>query len=265
MESTLFNPIEPELIEDETLDLDETPVIPALAERPDYKKKDMILFDAWKQSGSKEDMSKLVEHLHPIIFAQVHKQAGSVPNSALAGVARTWAVKAIQKYDPSKGAALSTHVANYIQKIKRQNYKYRGVARLAENKQLQYQQYQRAKQNLTDELDREPYPEEMAKQLKWTKGMVVKFQKLDIKDTFESAVANPTQYETYSDRGLLLQEILSHLTPEERILFEQKGQMPAPQLAAKLGVNTNRLNYLQKKLIVKIQKLKRELGFDNAN
>ena len=260
MESTLFNPIDP--VEDH-LDLlegeDELAPIPEVVEKPDYKAKDEVLYNAWKTTKSKEDMSKLIEHLHPIIFSQVHRQAGSLPQSALAGTGRLWAMKAVETYNPDKGATLSTHVANYIRKIKRQNYKYRGPARLSENKQMEFESYRRAKENLTDELARDPSPDELARQLGWSKGAVIKFSKLHFTDVNEGSVENATQYETFSDKNLLLQTLINRLTPEEKIIFENKGKIPAPQLAKKLGVDTNRLNYLQRKLIAKITDIKKEI------
>lgn len=263
MQSTLFNPIEPiEPLEPlhEELHPGEDAPLPEVIHKPDYKAKDMHLYNQWKNEPSKENLSKLVEHLHPIIFSQVHQQAGSLPQSALAATGRVWAVKAIKSYNPDKGAALSTYVASYIRKIKRENYKYRGPARLSENKQMDFELYRRTKDNLTDELARDPTPDELARQLGWTKGQVIKFSKLHITDINEGSLENATQYETFSDKNLLLQTLMERFTPEEKIIFEFKGNIPAPQLAAKLGVDTNRLNYLQRKMINKIADVSKEIN-----
>lgn len=256
-----FSNQEPEF-EDHLPDLDEPPILPTIATRPDYKSKDLVLYNAWNEDKSKENLSKLIEHLHPIIFAQVNRQGGSVAKAALVGTGRVWAAKAIKTYDPSKGSALSTHVANYIQRIKRLNYKYRGAARLPENKEREFGAYDRARANLEEELSRDPTPDEIGKVLGWSKGRVVKFQKLVFKDYVESGIEQPSQYEAFSYRPMLMDTILNRLTPDERTIFDNKGIIPAPQLAAKLGVDVNRLNYLQRKLVTKIADIKKEVEYD---
>lgn len=234
--------------------------LPTVAMRPDYKAQDSHLFNQWNTTKSKEDLSKLLKHLSPIINSEVNRSAGTLPKSALAGMAKIYAVKAIKSYDPSKGAALSTHVVSRIQKIRRLNAKYANNARLPEDQYYEFRHYKKHLTNLNDELNREPTPEELAKSMGWSKGKVIKFKSRLYDDLIESVAERSSQMTEHSDRTILMSHLLDRLTPDERLIVESKGTIPAPELAKKLGVNTNRLNYMQRKLVDKIKGIQKEIG-----
>ena len=233
---------------------------PVELERPDYKAKDQQLFHAWKQSGSKKDLGALITHLNPIIYHEVSRASGSLPVAALSAEAKKWAVKAVQTYDPDRGVALSTHVMSILPKVRRLNYKHQNAVRLPENMQLKFHEYNRAVTQLSDELNRDPEDHEIAKRLGWSKGVVVKFKNRLFSDLFEGNNERPTEFATYDDSALKLQEIISHLTPEEKFIFDNKKNMSQSELAARLGVNINRLNFLSRKLVDKLTTLKQEVG-----
>ena len=155
-----------------------TPTTPLTATEyfNNVKSKDQEAFDKWKASGSKKDLGILMNQLGPIIYAEVKRASGSLPTAALSAEAKKWAFKAIQTYDPAKGTAISTHVVNYLPKIRRMNYKFQNAVRLPENMQLKYHDYNHALVSLTDELNREPTDVEMAKKLGWSKPQTVKFK-----------------------------------------------------------------------------------------
>lgn len=238
-------------------EFEEEPVVP---EKIDYKAKDAILYNQWKSSGSKRDMSNLVNHLSPLIYREVSRAAGTLPLSALNAEGKNWTIKAIKTFDPSKGFALSTHVTNYLQRVRRMNYKYQHAARLPENMKREFHKYNNSLSQLSDELNRDPTEDELAAHLGWSKGTVMKFKKGVYADLLESGSDKPTEVVEYSDNSLLMNNLMTHLTAEEKLILKNKGSMSATQLAALLGVNNNRLNYLQNKLVDKIKKLKIELG-----
>ena len=242
--------------------LDEAPLpIPVEATTPSVRQKDVELYNQWAADKSKANMGKLIGHLMPLVYTEVHRASGSLPTTALTAEAMVWAAKAVHSYDPSKGFALSTHVMNYLPKVRRMNYQYQNAVRLPENMQRQYAPYNKALTNLTEEFNREPTDEEMAKVLGWTKGYVAKYKGRLYADHIESASERPAIVTEYSDEHLLMQELRNRLTPEELIIWDAKiNKMPAPDIAEKLGVNINRFNYLQKKLIKKISDLKMELN-----
>jgi len=229
-------------------------------EKIDYKAKDTLLYNNWAQDKSKENMSALVGHLSPLIYREVSRASGTLPIAALNAEGKNWAIKAIKTFDPSKGFALSTHVTNYLQRVRRMNYKYQHVARLPENMKMEFHKYNSSIAQLSDELNRDPTEEEIAHHLGWSKGSVIKFRKQVYSDHLESANEKPSEVYQYDNNTLLMQELMSRLTPQEKMILDNKGKVSATDLAIKLGVNNNRLNYLQNKLVTKIMGLKHELG-----
>lgn len=226
----------------------------------EVKRKDQELYESWKASGDKKVLGELIDQLNPLIYSEVKRASGSLPTSALSGEAKKWAFKAIQTYDPTKGASISTHVVGYLQKTRRMNYKFQNMVRLPENLQLKYHDYNQAITNLSDRLNRDPTDEEVSKELNWSKAAVVKYKGGLYADLVESAAMKPTEYKQFDNNKILYDYLLTQLTPEETIIFENKNVMPASDLAKKLGININRLNYLSNKLVEKIRSLKQDVG-----
>lgn len=226
----------------------------------DYRSKDRELFDQWKKTGSKQHLGQLVNQLSGVIYQEVNRQSGSLPNSALSAEAKKWAINAIKTYDPSKGTQLSTHVTNYLQRVRRLNYKYQNAVRLPENMQLLYRQWNLSNQELADQLNRDPTDEELAKSLGWSKPQVVKYRNSLYSDLSESASDKPAEFTHYNENAELMEYLMSQLTHDEKFIFDNVKEMPAPKIAEKLGVNINRYNYLKKQLQKKIEKIKMEIG-----
>jgi DNA-directed RNA polymerase specialized sigma subunit len=226
----------------------------------DYRSKDRELFDKWKETGSKRDLGNLMHQLSGVIYQEVNRQSGSLPNAALSAEAKTWAIKAINTYDPSKGTQLSTHVTNYLQRVRRLNYKYQNAVRLPENMQLMYRDWNSANQELSDQLNRDPTEEELAKHLGWTKPQVIKYRNSLYSDLVESASDKPAEFTQYNESAELMAYLMSQLTPDEKFILDNVKLMPAPQIAAKLGVNINRYNYIKTQLKNKIEKIKQDIG-----
>jgi DNA-directed RNA polymerase specialized sigma subunit len=238
-------------------EFDEVPVVP---EKIDYKSKDTLLYNKWAETKSKKDLTNLINHLSPLLYKEVSRASGTLPVAALNAEAKNWAIKGIKTFDPSRGFAIGTHVTNYIQRVRRMNYKYQHVARLPEDMKTDYPEWNLINSQLTDELNREPTEEELAHRLGWSKGKVIRFKTRVYSDLIEGGDDTPVEVDQYSDQPMLMRQLLSRLTPEESFIINNKGKLSTTELANKLGVNTNRFNYLHKKLISKVKDLKTELG-----
>lgn len=234
-----------------------TPITPAPG---GYKSKDMELYEQWKATGSKHHLGQLVNQLSGIIYQEVNRQSGSLPKSALSAEAKKWTFKAIQSYDPAKGTQLSTHVMNYLPKVRRMNYKFQNAVRLPENLQLQYKDYNSAVSELSDQLNREPTDAEVAKKMGWSTGQTVKFRNSLYADLIESASDKPAQYTQFNENAILMEYLMGQLTHDEKFILDNVKEMSASELADKLGVNLNRYNYLKKKLENKIRGIKQDIG-----
>lgn len=231
------------------------------------KDKDIALYNAWKETPSKANMGKLVKQLQPMISSEVNKLMGSVPPAALHAEAMKWTIHAINTYDPTRGAALSTHVGHWLQKVKRLNYKTQNAARLAENQQLSFREYNTGRQDLMSQLNREPSVQELAAHLGWTQKQVTKFQRELFNDFYESGSEYSPEFTSFDSNKIQWTYVKDNLTPEETKLLDllMKSEDPATkmtssQIAEALGVNINRYNYLRRKLVDKMHGLQKEIG-----
>lgn len=225
----------------------------------DAKQKDMDAYLHWKATGDKASLGLLIKQLHPVVYSQVERVSGTLPRSALSAEAKKWTYNAIQTYDPSRGASLSTHVLNYLPKIRRLNYKYQNSARLPENLQLQYSNFQNSVSHLQEELGREPNDEEIAKHIGWSKPLVTRFRGSLYEDLVESASQRPVEVSQFNQNKFLLDHILGNLDKDEKFLLLEAPDMSAQDAAAHLGVNISRYNYIKAKLKDKILAMKADI------
>lgn len=195
--------------------------------------------------------------LKPILLKKHKQMAGSLPDSALKAEIHSLALKAIDTYDPSKGAKLSTHVFNQTAPVSRMNYTYQNMARMSEDKQQgKFKHYKKALDDLTSELLRDPTDQELATRLGWTLKEVTSLKEDIIQDIFESRKEVDSAVSNFSDDKTKLSYIKSQLDPEELKLFNNKtGGMSQEDLKIAHGVDTNKLNYNIRKLRQKVEGL----------
>lgn len=235
--------------------------MPAVKVTPmEYRAKDMELYHQWKESKSKRHLGQLVDQLSPVIYQEVHRASGSLPTAALTAEAKKWTAKAIETFDPTKGVLLSTHVANYLPKVRRLNYKYQNAVRLPENLQLKYHEYTKAVTDLTEELNRDPDEAELANKLGWSKGHVVKFKNSLYADHIESVNERPSEFTHFNEGAILMEHLMSQLSDQEKFILEHSKDYSVKEMCEKLGMNTNRYHYLKKLTVEKIKKLQKEVG-----
>jgi DNA-directed RNA polymerase specialized sigma subunit len=223
------------------------------------RKRDQDMFESWKKTGSKRDLGNLVESLSPVIKSEVNRLSGSLPPAALSAEAKKWTIKAIQTYDPARGTTISTHVMNYLPKVRRMNYKFQNAVRLPENMQLKFHEYNHGLAQLTEQLNREPSDDELAKHLGWSKGHTIKFKNSLYSDLIESNTERPNEFTSFNENAILMAHLMDQLSSEEKYILNHAKGMTATQLADKLGVNINRLNYLKSKLVEKIKGIKTDI------
>jgi len=156
--------------------------IPDLSEQPSFigptrKEKDIALWERWKQSRSDADLSALYQQFNPVIQKEVNKWAGTLARPVLEAEAKKYALTAFERYSPTAGAALGSYVTDWVKKISRLSYAHQNLARLPENKMLQFHTYNVANAHLSDTLGRQPTSDELADELAWSTKRLEQFQK----------------------------------------------------------------------------------------
>ena len=226
----------------------------------EYRSKDMDLYHQWRETPSKRNLGLLVDQLSPVIYQEVHRASGSLPTAALSAEAKKWTAKAIETFDHTKGVLLSTHVSNYLPKVRRLNYKYQNAVRLPENLQLKYHEYNKALTDLTEHLNRDPDEAEMAAKLGWSKGHVVKFRNSLYADHIESVNERPSEFTHFNEGAILMEHLMSQLSEQEKFILQHSKDYSVKEMCEKLGINVNRYHYMKKLTVNKIKKLQKEVG-----
>ncbi len=218
---------------------------------------EMDHYNDYVKSGDMRDRTKVLMALSPIL-AKKHKQlAGTLPDAAIKANIAKHAVSAIDSYDPTKGAKLSTHVFNHIAQASRLNYTYQNIVRMSEDKQQgKYKFYKKALDDLNAELNREPTEVELAQRLGWTNSEVKDLKASLFSDIFESRQEVEDERSNYSDDKIRMGYIMDNLSSEDKRFFNDKTSgMSQVDMSKKYGTDINRLNYKSRKLVDKIKSL----------
>ena len=227
-----------------------------------YRDKDMEAWNSYRTFPSPENRSALLRRFDGVINSQVNKWAGPVPRETLLMEARAHAAKAIDPYDPAKGAALATHVANAIKPISRTVYTYQNAVRAPENVTRAIGAYKQSLETLTDEKGRAPNDEELAAELGWEKEFLDRVKRYDYREFVESQPVAGGQFGTKEDYllddELILESLFRSLSDEEKLIFSSlTGYGDAPihsngWLAQQLGVSPSQITARKDALARKI-------------
>lgn len=218
---------------------------------------EMDHYNNYMQTGSVRDRTRTVMALKPVLFKKHQQLAGSLPDGALSAEITKHAINAIDSYDPTKGAKLSTHVFNHIAQASRLNYTYQNVVRMSEDKQQgKFKFYKKALDDLNSELNREPTEQELADRLGWKIKEVADLKAGLFLDIFESRQEVMQEASQFSDEKTRMNFVMDNLNPDEKKFFRDKTSgMNQTEMAMRHGMDTNKLNYTGRKLTDKVRSL----------
>lgn len=237
----------------------------------DRKDRDLELWHKYQEEDDDEALRTLInDQLDPLIQSRVNKWSGGLPRPALELKAKQHAYDAIENYDPDRGAALSTHVTNRLQKLSRDVYNHQEAVRIPEYKQTKKNAYKKAFEQLKGELGRDPTNDELADELGWSKARVNEVQALMQDELVESEDVGAGMFEQNDVYGSgnddeIVEYIYHDLSPEEKLIFEHstgysgKEILSNPELREKLDLTQGQLSYRKSKLVNKIKRKRDEL------
>jgi DNA-directed RNA polymerase specialized sigma subunit len=219
---------------------------------------DLALWRKWKQSPTDANASALLKAMDPLIQREVNKWSGSLARPLLETEGKRIAMGAFHDYDPNRGAALGTHVVNQLQKMSRLSYSNQNVARLPENKMLQFHAHTMADTELRDRLGRSPTADELSDHLGWSNRHLSKFrQEIGHQELLESGGTEGSSAGTFTaeETDHTLDFIHHDLAPRQRAIFEHLTGyggteiLTNQQIQKKLKITQGQYSYDKKKLI----------------
>lgn len=117
-------------------------------------------YTTWKDDPTPQNMGLALQAANPVINSALRSYGKG--NQALKGRARVLAAKAIQSYDPNKGAKLRTHMMNQMQPLIRSARQYSQPVHIPERAQTDLYQVEEGHQRFFDDYGREPSDKELA-------------------------------------------------------------------------------------------------------
>lgn len=119
-------------------------------------------YETWKAKPTPANLKAVVKANKPTIDAALRSYAGEAPGNNIRRRAELLAAKAIRRYDPSKGAQLNTYLHNQLQPLRRVAATFANPFPKPERLRRDSAQVFTAKQELSDQLGREPSLEELS-------------------------------------------------------------------------------------------------------
>ncbi|MAP21184.1 MAG: hypothetical protein CL582_09635 [Alteromonadaceae bacterium] len=141
-----------------------------LASLDDKKARELQMWKNWKENGERpEDLRPLLRSFKPMIRSKANVYKGKVkliPDSAIESEHQLRFVDALRSYDPAKGS-LGTYIFRYLDKAKRFIVENQNIGRIPENRIYKIRQFETVRDDLAEELGREPKTKEIAERLGW--------------------------------------------------------------------------------------------------
>ena len=224
------------------------------------KETDLSLWKTWKAQPTDANMSALLHQMGPMIHAECNKWQGTLARPLLEATGKCLAAEAFHSYDPSKGAALGTHVANRLLKLSRLSYSSQNVARLPENKVLKFHTYKVGQAQLSDTLGRPPTVDELADHLGWSIPHLTTFQKAiahqEILESGGNCDASPVGVTFGVEESDNTIDFIHHdLPPQQKVIFEHltgyggTKVLGNQEIMKKLDMTQGQYSYAKRQLV----------------
>lgn len=231
----------------------------------DRHRQELEHLQTWRQSNyDPEHLRPLLQAYEPLIQKRMSQwRAPAVPEPAFRAEMQKHFVKALKTYDPTKGAALPTHVENTIRKAQRFNVRYQNVGYIPEAKANKIGKIDRAKAKLEETFGRPATHAELGEHLGIPVRTITQIETARAKDIpasrFES---DPTEHQISQDREILA--LLPYrLDPREQQVFNHLyGLQGAPQiqsgndLARTLNMSPSEVSRIRSSILKKYKEAK---------
>lgn len=217
----------------------------------------------WQKNKDPRLFTDLVIQFQPIVNSVVNKyRSVGVSPATLRTQATTQLIKAFKTYNPDMGTQPSTHVWNQMQKVQRLATESLTSGHMPEYRNVKRSTFVTVRDNLTDQLGREPSADDMADELGWDKNEVSRMNaELGGEVTASKAdfdfFGNSLQMEGNDKRlaGYLYHE----LGGKDKVIFEHtfgfggKPILNNKEIAKKLGTNEMAVHRAKKAMSEKLK------------
>jgi len=206
----------------------------------------MIEYDQWARDPTADNMGRVVRALTPVINSEIQRYNG--PKPLLKAKAKSLAAQAVKSYDPTKGAHLRSWLVTQMQPLARYSQQLKPV-QIPEVANRQAAEVNRVRQQLSDELGREPTHIELAdvtglnpKRIQKLREMaqpVIMESAFDVAEDSERSLPGVTSTDTIS---VAEDMVYDSLDERDKMIFDLKTgkhgrvSLANQEIARRLGV-----------------------------
>jgi len=237
------------------------------------QQKDLELWHDWKNSGeAPEKLDPLFKQFRGVLNNRIRLYQGKVPvpPAVVEAEVNKQFLTALRKYDPTKlgkttgkPAALGTYVHGQVRKSGRFIKKYQNVGYMPEKRIDKITEYNTAKEEMKDQLLREPTSMELSARLNWPLAEVSRMEAEQRKDYIASGfeqegMSDPTFFMPSRDREVL-NLIKYELDARENYVLEHslglngKPKKGTGEIAKDLGVSAPTVSRIKARVHEKIR------------
>jgi hypothetical protein len=223
--------------------------------------RDLELWNKWKQDKNKDNLTPLMTAMNPVIQKEVSRWAtGNVSRPVLNIEAKKIALKAFDSYDPNS-TQLNTHLTNQLKGLSRIVYTHSNAARMPEHQTLKVGSYLNAKNELEEDLGREPTAQELSSSLKWSMKEVDRFRN-ELRAGLSTSKPTPPGFETYNPDEAFIDFVYNDLHDQDKLVFEHTTGyggnkiLSAKTLMAKTGMTQGQISHSKRRITKMVLEMK---------
>lgn len=221
-------------------------------------------YAAYQADPTQENLSRVVKGLRPTIdFNLAQQNASSDP--LIRAKAMSFAVDAVQKYDPTRGASLPTFLSSQLRQLSRVARQSRSPVKIPERIQLEAMKLNHARKAFFDDHGREPDTLELADTVGMPVKRIEKIRRYQVavpsEETMGDTEAAGPDYErealdyVYHDSDHLDRRIM-----ELKMGFAGHPVLPPKDIAVALNLSPTQLSRRSARLALRINNITRALN-----
>lgn len=253
------------------------PAPPAAPNLGALRQQELDVWRRWKAQPNAQDFERLYNSHKPVIYraAERYLNSTTLPKAAVRSDMVRQYITALSSYDPSKGAALPTHIHTAMQHTGRYLAKYQNVGKIPEERASLIGLFQNRLGHLREQLGREPSNAELADDMKASMAEVAELSRAMKKvtpktiETLRGEVRRDLLAEAPGGEAQLgASPMLDHLvflhgslSPEQQVVLEHtfagfgKPVVDDPvELSPVIGMSPQKIRALRKQIAGKVMR-----------
>lgn len=230
------------------------------------RQEELDAWGRWKQDQNTEDFGFLLERMKPFMYGYMGKrflQTSNLPESAVKADLVLHFHRALETYDPNKGAQLNTHIGNHLPHTGRFLRTYHNIGKIPEPRARQIGMFQARQEFLREALQRDPTAEELADDMGISMKEITLLRK-ELRDDIivEQGAGNLGGNAQMSPKALEQVTFLHHeLNPNQQLVLEHtyglfgKPEQPSNEsIAQEMGITAQKVRAVKRQIAKKFEK-----------